>query len=241
MHYEEEKHMKIISVQSKSGGTGVTLTAAELALEAMQDGLSVVAVDTCGMRHLRRDIEEAGFHYLDDVRQLFRPLSEARWLLGDMPYHALFCYSESNPVYLSLGDDGDRRVATRSRAGQEPNAARRFATARLFLERHYDVMIVDVENKNKRLMQLFHDVSDEVHVMLREHGPGAGTIDDWHSFVERPNEGHDHPKILTHADRKDVPGDLDLLGNSIALKPYLKAAENWPKRVKTSRGMEALA
>jgi hypothetical protein len=69
--------------QSLTSGTGVTvtLTAAELALQAKADGLKVLALDSCPSRHLKRDVEAAGFHYLDDVRPLFHDVIDTVHLL----------------------------------------------------------------------------------------------------------------------------------------------------------------
>lgn len=218
--------MKVISVQSQSGGTGVTLTAAELALTAMAEGKRVLAVDTSPWRCLKEDIEEAGFHYLDDVRQLFRPRSEARWFLDPMPRCGILHYPEAAPHYLSLGNDGKPGMGYSVRAAQEEPAAFNLAAAMASLIRHYDVAIVDVMNKDKRLMQLFYDICDEVHVMLRDDMPHSRTVDDWRRYIERP-KGKDDPKIITHSDRKNVRGDLDRWGNSVALKRYIQAAQNW--------------
>jgi cellulose biosynthesis protein BcsQ len=218
--------MKILSVQSKAGGTGVTLTAAELALTAMAKGQRVLAVDTSPWRCLKEDIEEAGFHYLDDVRQLFRPRGEARWFLDPMPRCAILHYPEAAPHYLSQGEDGRRAMGYSLRAGQEARAELNLAAALGSLIRHYDVVVVDVMNKDKHLMQLFYDLSDEVHVMLRDAMPHSRTVDDWRSYIERP-KGKDDPDIITHSDRKNVRGDLDRWGHSVALKPFLKAAQGW--------------
>jgi cellulose biosynthesis protein BcsQ len=218
--------MKIISVQSLAGGTGVTLTASELALEAKAEGKRVLAIDTCPSRALKRDIEEAGFHYLEDVRQLFRPAKEARWRLDPMPRCALLCYPEAASHYLSLDSEGRARMGYAVTAGEEFSAEYNLYGALAFFILHYDLIIVDIANKDKRLMQLFHDASDEVHLMLREDMPGCQTVDDWLSFVERPKAGVVAPVIITHDDRKDVPGKLDRWGRSIALSPLLVVAES---------------
>jgi hypothetical protein len=105
------------------GSAGVTRTAAELALEAMRDGKSVLAVDTCPMRHLRRDIEEEGFHYLDDVRQLFRPDHEARWKLEAMPKYGMVNYPEEMPVFITISKDPNARMGYRPEAGKDADAA----------------------------------------------------------------------------------------------------------------------
>jgi cellulose biosynthesis protein BcsQ len=218
--------MKIISIQSQSGGTGVTLTAAEMALTAMGQGKRVLAVDTSPQRGLKNDIEEAGFHYIEDVRQLFRSRSEARWALDPMPRSAILYYPEAVEHYLSQSINGSLSMGYSSIAAKEARADYHLMRALSFFIRHYDVRIIDVNNKDKRLMQLFYDVCDEVHVMLRESMPHARTVDDWRNYIERPNS-KDDPKIITHSDRKDVRGDLDKWGKSIALKPYLEAAQNW--------------
>ncbi len=218
--------MKVISVQSQSGGTGVTLTAAELALSAMAAGQRVLAVDTSPWRSLKEDIEEAGFHYLDDVRQLFRSLGESRWVCNPPPRGGILYYPEATPHYLSLDEDGGLSMGYAMRAGDDPRAEFNLAAALGSLMHHYDVAIIDVVNKDRHLMQLFYDICDEVHVMLREDMPHARMVDDWRSYIERPI-GNDDPEIIAHGDRKDVRGDLDRWGKSVALKPFIDAAQNW--------------
>lgn len=217
--------MKIISVQSMAGGTGVTLTAAELALQAKTDGLRVLAVDSCPSRQLRRDIEMAGFHYLDDVRQLFRPSKEARWRLDPMPHCGLLCYPEPRAHYLAPNPDGGMQLNYSMTAGDDLNADYHLYGALAFFILHYDVMIVDVPGKDKKLMQLFHDVSDTVHLILREDMPNSRTVDDWRNYIQRPKAGVVCPKIITLDDRKDVPYAKDALGRSVALEPIIAAAQ----------------
>jgi cellulose biosynthesis protein BcsQ len=217
--------MQIISVQSKAGGTGVTLTAAELVLQAQAQGQRVLAVDTSPSRCLKRDIERAGFHYLDDVRQLFRPLQEARWALDPMPSYGILHYPEVRALYLAAAGEGMRQVGYSVAAGQEERADHHLRSAIAFFEAYYDLMIIDVANTDKRLMQLFHDVSDTAHVMLRDDLPQCGSVDDWRSFIERPYGGEQGPHIVLQNDRKHVPFMRDKWGNSFALIPYLEAGQ----------------
>jgi hypothetical protein len=143
-----------------------------------------------------------------------------------MPRCGLLCYPEAASHYLSLDSEGKARMGFAVKAGEEFNAEYNLCGALTFFILHYDLIIVDVGNKDKRLMQLFHDASNEVHLMLRDNMPGCQTVDDWLSFVERPKAGVVAPDIITHADRKDVPGKLDRGGRSIALSPLLVAAES---------------
>jgi cellulose biosynthesis protein BcsQ len=231
--------MKVISVQSQSGGTGVTLTGAELALTAMAEGKRVLAIDTSPWRCLKDDIEEAGFHYLDDVRQLFRPRSEARWFLDPMPRCGILYYPEAAPHYLSLGEDGKPSMGYSVRAAQEARAEFNLAAALASLIYHYDLAIIDVVNKDRHLMQLFYDICDEVHVMLRDDMPHCRTVDDWRDYIGRPI-GKDDPKIIAHSDRKNVRGDVDRWGHSVALKPYFDAVKNWRSPSQTAPAEEVL-
>jgi cellulose biosynthesis protein BcsQ len=218
--------MKIISVQSMAGGTGVTLTAAELALQAQADGLRVLAVDCCPSRHLRRDIEMAGFHYLDDVRQLFRPNKEARWKRDPMPHCGLLCYPDTGTQYLAANPDGRLQLNYTESPGEHPQAEYHLYGALAFLILHYDVMIVDVSGKDKKLMQLFHDVSDTVYLMLREDMPNSRTVDDWRRYIEKPKAGVVCPEIVALDDRKDVPYAKNQWGRSVAREPIMAAAQH---------------
>lgn len=217
--------MKIISVQSMAGGTGVTLTAAELALQAKTDGLRVLAVDSCPSRQLRRDIEMAGFHYLDDVRQLFHPAKEARWKLDPMPHCGLLSYPHGQTQYLAANPEGGLQLNYNTSPGEYPQAEYHLYGALAFFILSYDVLIVDVPGKDQKLMQLFHDVSDTVHLILREDMPNSRTVDDWRNYIQRPKAGVVCPKIITLDDRKDVPYAKDALGRSVALEPIIAAAQ----------------
>ena len=217
--------MKIISVQSMAGGTGVTLTAAELAVQAQADGLSVLAVDCCPSRHFRRDIEMAGFHYLDDVRQLFRPSKEARWKRDPMPHCGLLCYPDTNTQYLAANPEGGLQLNYSESPGECSQAEHHLYGALAFFILSYDVMIVDVPGKDKKLMQLFHDVSDTVYLMLRQHMPNSRTVDDWRRYIQRPKAGVVCPEIIAMDDRKDEPYAKNALGRSLALEPIITAAQ----------------
>jgi hypothetical protein len=110
-------------------------------------------------------------------------------------------------------------------AGTDLQADYHLYGALAFFILHYDVVIVDVANKDKQLMQLFHDASDTVHLLLREDMPNSRAVDDWRNYIERPKAGVVCPDIITLDDRKDVPGTRDKGGNSVALKPYIQAAQ----------------
>ena len=125
------------------------------------------------------------------------------------------------------------------RAGQEARAEFNLAAALGSLVHHYDVAIIDVMNKDKRLMQLFYDICDEVHVMLCDDMPHARTVDDWRQYIERPM-GKDDPKIIAHGDRKNVRGDVDRWGHSVALKPYFDAVKNWRSPGDKAPALESL-
>jgi cellulose biosynthesis protein BcsQ len=124
--------MQIISVQSKAGGTGVTLTAAELVLQAQAQGQRVLAVDTSPSRCLKRDIKRAGFHYLDDVRQLFRPHQEARWALDPMPCCGILHYPEARSHYSAAAGEGLLQMGYSAVAGEEQRADHHLRSAIAF-------------------------------------------------------------------------------------------------------------
>lgn len=221
--------MHIISVQSIAGGTGVTLTAAEMALTAMAEGQSVLVVDTSPYACLKDDLDEAGFHYLDDVRQLFRPLKEARWQLSAMPRYGILHYPESQPDYVAISAGGGCEMVFRERAGREPDALFNLWRNVAWFYKHYDIMIVDVAAKDVLLMQYFNDVADEVHLLLRGSGAGKYSVDDWRSYIERPEGQNPYPKIIAHSDRNTLKIDVDARGNSAALLPFFDAAR-FPNR-----------
>jgi hypothetical protein len=132
---------------------------------------------------------------------------------------------------FARGNDGQLVYALRKRVRVGDKAASGFWRVRQFLERHYDVMIVDVMNKDKRLMQLFYDVSDEVHLMLRDSRPHSRSEADWRRYIERETVLKNGPKIITpkvitHSDRNYIRGNVDAAGQSIALKPFIDAVQS---------------
>lgn len=149
--------MKIISIQSIAGGTVVTLTAAEIALTAMAEGQSVLAIDTSPYRCLERDIGGAGFQYLEEVRRLFRPFKEGRWQLPALPRHAILHHPESQPDFIAMSAHGGCEVAFQEKAGRATDAQFNLWSNIAWINKQYDIMVIDVLNMDRLLMQTFHD------------------------------------------------------------------------------------
>ncbi len=216
--------MKIISVQSTAGGTGVTLMAAELALKAAIAGKSVLAVDTTFSRDLVEDIQHGGFWNTANVEHLFEPESEAVWEHIILPRCGLVSYPSDSSHRVKTVKDGVTQIVYRERLGRQADAFANLKANIATLGRSYDVMIVDVQNKDKYLMQMFYDVSDEVHLMLRNNPSRFCNLEVWRKYIERPAEADHAPIVIEQADRQDVPSKLDGQGYSKKLRPFLEAA-----------------
>ena len=85
-------------------------------------------------------------------------------------------------------------------------------------------MIVDVQNKDQHLMQMFYDVSDEVYLMMRKRPSHFCNLEAWRTYIDRPADGAHSPVVIERSDRQAVPGDLDGQGDPKRLKPLLDAA-----------------
>jgi cellulose biosynthesis protein BcsQ len=216
--------MHIISVQSLAGGTGVSLTAAELALKAAAQGRRVLAVDTCLQKALSRDLDPAGFHVIEDVRALFWPLERGRWGLRPMPHRALLCLPFNEPSFISSEEHHARVQVFERLAGEALGAATNLVQTIAELAPLFDVMVVDVQNKNKELMQMFHDVSHEAHVLLRSIPGGAATLEQWRAYIDRTEGTAAGPRVVTGSDRGRTEHTRDWYGRSSVLAELYEAA-----------------
>ncbi|MBC2650491.1 cellulose synthase operon protein YhjQ/BcsQ [Novosphingobium aerophilum] len=220
--------MQVISVQSVCGGTGVSLTAAELALKARSEGQRVLAVDLCQNRQLRRDLSIAGFHQIEDSRQLFRPLCEARWGRSPFPRAALMCFPFSRPSYLSVTDEGRLTLNHEPLIERGPVALQCLEASVRDLSVGFDVMVIDVSTKDRTTMRMVAEVSDEVHVMLRTV-PDFATAGHWYAFIGVADPAALRCEVFTHEDRNRTPAELDQMGRSSALLDFYQAAERGDK------------
>lgn len=174
--------MKIISVMAVEGEVGVTTRAIELAAKAADEGQRVLAVDTTQTKQTATLLQHKGFHFLDDVRQLFKPLEQARWQLERMPMMGLLCLPEAKSWYRSsLRDAEGAMVFCEDIVGEGDPAAHENLKASLAnLAPHFDLMILDVVNKYQTLMAHLYMVSDDVHFMHRADdgiGPVAPNLE----------------------------------------------------------------
>jgi hypothetical protein len=138
-----------------------------------------------------------------------------------MPHCGLLCYPDVNTQYLAANPDGRLQLNYTEGPGEHPQAEHHLYGALAFFILSYDVMIVDVPNKDKKLMQLFHDASDIVHLLLREDMPNSRTTDDWRRYIQRPKAGVVCPEIIAQDDRKDVTYTKNASGRSVALEPII--------------------
>jgi cellulose biosynthesis protein BcsQ len=163
--------MTIITVQSMSGGTGVSLTAAQLAMQACRDGMSVVAIDTCYQRRLAQDLAPVGFTVIGHIDALFQESGDG--LALNFTKAALIARFRDEDVPLQFSEK-----LPWQRENAKPNFLQNIAR----LQRQFDVVVVDVVNKDQDCMAMFSAVSDEVHLMHRTI-PYVGSINDWRERV----------------------------------------------------------
>lgn len=192
--------MKITSIQSMAGGTGVTYLGAEIALAAAEEGRNVVALDLSPNSNLYSLLAEELFHYIDDVRLLFAPSGPPYSSSKKLPVMGLFAYPNNAMDYITRGASGALEMAYEPRVENDAQALAKFREACSDLASFYDEMIIDVPAKNWKLMDAIADVSDELHLMLRDCPSGVGSIADWRQKIDRPEGSKPEPIIITHAD-----------------------------------------
>ncbi len=82
--------MKVISVMSIAGGTGVTTVAAEIIAEKLDDGHKVVAVDLGANQMLERMLDLRSLRRIGNSNALLDPSTELDIRAnGKMPYAVL--------------------------------------------------------------------------------------------------------------------------------------------------------
>lgn len=182
-------------MQSVCSETGVTVTAAELALQVKRNQWRVLAADMCTDRQLQRDLGMEGFSWLEDVRQLVRPLHEARWRLEAVPRFAFLCYPFEWPRFSA----GQYALIKR-----DDTALSCLKASIAELSEYYDTMVVDVSFKDRDVMAMVTEVSDEIHLMLRAEGEGS-SIDHWLDYVGLEGTDDLRARIITHDDRGRSP------------------------------------
>lgn len=172
--------MKIISVMAVEGGVGVTSRAIDLATKTVEEGQRVLVVDTTQTKQMATLMQQHGFHFLDDVRQLFKPLEQARWRMERMPQLGLLCLPEARPWFRSSVGNDEGAMVFCNEIVQKNNATAHdnLRAALADLAPHFDCMIVDVENKYQMLMSHFYMVSDDVQFMRRiDEETGEASVD----------------------------------------------------------------
>ena len=193
--------MKVISVMAVEGGVGVTTRAIELAANAAEGGQRVLAIDTTQTKQMATLLQQNGFHYLDDVRQLFKPLEQARWQLERMPKFGLLCLPEARQWYRSSERDDEGAMAFCTEIVDSNNAAdahKNLIASLANLAPYFDVLIVDVENKNRALMSQFYKGSDDVHFMRRAQDEADPLAAELAPFLEGRGNTLKVTRIETH-------------------------------------------
>jgi cellulose biosynthesis protein BcsQ len=186
--------MQIISVQSLAGGTGVTHHVLDLAREAVRNRASLLLIDTTTETDLAKRVKEADFPRIGGMRNLFE--DAGRWSQMILPVLkvAMISFAEE-ALHLPV----DRISSPKPEWLKVIPGAEGKLRANLFeLSAYYDQIIIDVENGNRGLMQLFSAVSDEIHFI--ERADMKATADRWRKNVTAMNRRPCRAKVTVHGD-----------------------------------------
>lgn len=218
--------MKIISVQSLVEGADLSTLATAIAIKHQNLGSRVVAVDTTFQRRTPTDLIDAGFYHIGDVRRLVQYSCTDQPDLLLMPKLAVWGYLETSPeIRLANGQMAVRASISATIPDWDwigPNFH--------WLKDHFDVLVVDVQAGDEKLMDAITFQSHEIHVLVQDRVRGA-TLKDWRTKFANGN-GLRSPKVFAVAESGVTVAD--------ALQPKHVGKASSKKRLQTS-GRQTLA
>lgn len=190
--------MRVISVHSIAGGTGVTSVATEIIADKLEADEAVLAIDLGGTQMIGGMNRGRGLETLGDVSVLFStaPLIP---LFGQecLPRRSLLSLQGNRFVYDKCSED----------ALITPSCSVNDVVDRLqhrlgLLAAHFDVCVVDLSQAPELLKHLFVAVSDEVHFCERL----MSEAQTWEAFHETYLKGTDCKPAqlwIKHPDRSE--------------------------------------
>lgn len=204
--------MRIISVQTIAGGTGVTTIATEIIDEWLSDGKRVLALDFGHNQMLGGMLAGKGFKVLGDAGTLFR--ADIAWQRQEpisFTHRCIMALGDEYAVYNQcseealLGKDGHQSLE---------DAKQHFLKQLQWLSHCFDVCVVDLSKAPHHLKVMFAELSDEIRFCERP------TLRDatWEKF---------HDAFLRHVKCKE---------DQIWMK-YADRAAMSPKVIETSPGL----
>ena len=201
--------MRIISVSSIAGGTGVTSVATEIIADALKTDEAVLAIDLGGNQMLERINRGHGFETVGDADVLFEDLPSIRCSVGDgLPRRSLldlrrrlYPYDRFSEEVLmksfnSIGDVADRVQRQLDRFANQFNSC-----------------VIDLSQTTHMLRKVFAEISDEVHfcerLMLESQSWNAfhetylkdGTRKSEQLWIKHPDRGEWRPTIMEDSPR----------------------------------------
>lgn len=193
--------MRIISVQSIAGGTGVTTICKELIDERVSDRDRILAIDFGLNQGLERQIADLGFSPFGDVRALFDPEADL-WQnpMGRLP-HNMFLRLPCGAAYSDLLErDALLEFAGAATLDLAEEELRRCLTGLSFM---YDWCIVDMSKTKFYLMHMIIALTHELHFCARENTGGAGWEDYKRNFLSLADRSRDL-QVFKQADRGNL-------------------------------------
>lgn len=190
--------MRIISVQSIAGGTGVTTICKELIEERLTDRNRILAIDFGLNQGLERQIAEFGFAPLGDVRALFNH-SDAIWQrpMNSLPDYTLLRLPQQAPYSDLLERDDLLQFAGLATLGHALEELRRCLTGLSFM---YDWCIVDMSKAKFHLLHMMIELSHELHFCARKNTGVAGWAEYKRKFLSASSRPVDQV-VYKQADR----------------------------------------
>ncbi|WBY17392.1 hypothetical protein PF049_04340 [Erythrobacteraceae bacterium WH01K] len=175
--------MRIVSIQTIAGGTGVTTIATEKISAAVMDRKRVLAIDFGNNQMLEKMISGWHFTHLGDALSLFCRERQPHWhTMQSLPSKCLLRLPKERWAY-----DRCDRSALLEKFGHETlaHAQLRLQANLVSLGKHFDVCVVDLSKAHHHLMDMFIELSVELHFCERLNTGVADFADYKDRFLSR--------------------------------------------------------
>ena len=203
--------MRIISVHSIAGGTGVTSVATEIIADKLRADHAVLAIDLGGNQMLGRMNRGRGFETVGHADLFFEDLVTTRLLIGDsLPHRSLldlrgrrYPHDRCSEEIISAAFTSEDAVADKLQQHLDQFAGQ------------FDTCVVDLSQAPHILRKVFAEISDEVHFCERltmesqswnafhDAYLKGGTRKPEQLWIKHPDRGEWRPNVI-----EDSPGML---------------------------------
>lgn len=157
--------MRIISVQTIAGGTGVTTIAAEIIDEWLSDEKRVLALDFGHNQMLGGMLAGKGFKVLGDAGNLFR--TDIVWQRQEPPILMARCFMALGDEHAVYNQCSEEALLAKDGHQSLEAAQQHFSKQLQWLAPCFDVCVVDLSKAPGHLKVMFAELSDEIRFCER--------------------------------------------------------------------------